>query len=115
MIVSIVAALLVVAAFTRAVLLRRDMGEPVTDAQVSSSSAVGGYYRADLEALYLHEVRVAGDPALAAAGDDALLARGRSICSALDTGTPMPEGGTALEVDVAAAALCPQHAGIASS
>jgi hypothetical protein len=110
--VPIVATVLVVVALLSVGLLRRGMGEPVTESQVSA--APGAYYRTDLEALYLHEVRVAGDPALAATADDELLARGRGICSALDSGAAAPEG-TAAELGVAVTALCPEHAGAASS
>jgi len=111
--VLIVAVSLVVIALATVGLLRRDLGQPVTDAQVSSST-VGAYYRADLEALYLHEVR-SREGAAPTSTDAELLARGHGICSALDAGAPAPEGAAASEVDVAVAALCPQHAGITSS
>lgn len=111
--VSIAAALLVVVALATVGLLRHGMGEPVADSQVSSSTTAA-YYRADLEALYLHEVRTGADATLLAAGDAELLARGRSICAALDSGSAVPEGAT-FEVGAAATALCPQHAGVVSS
>lgn len=110
--IPIAAAIAVVLALTTVGLLRHGMGDPVADAQVSS--APGDYYRADLEALYLHEVRVAGDPVLAAAGDDELLARGHGVCAALDGGTPLP-GDAALEAGIAVITLCAQHAGLVSS